>query len=156
MYPLMGFVALTILIQVNYLNKALNVFSAAIVTPIYYVTFTSATIVSSSVLFRGLNVSSPIAAISMIVGFLVIVGGVSLLYQYNVSLMKFSSPRISVHHSLSLPPKFEEKTLSNEFNVDFTGEVREIHQQSIPRRIQFNENEQFIITDEEQKDYAWQ
>jgi len=37
----------------NYFQKALNIFNAALVTPTYYVCFTSSTIVTSAILFRG-------------------------------------------------------------------------------------------------------
>jgi hypothetical protein len=35
------------------IQKALNIFNAALVTPTYYVFFTSSTIVTSAILFRG-------------------------------------------------------------------------------------------------------
>jgi hypothetical protein len=35
------------------LQKALNLFNAALVTPTYYVFFTSATIITSAILFQG-------------------------------------------------------------------------------------------------------
>jgi hypothetical protein len=38
--------------QMNYLNKALDLFNAAIVSPVYYVMFTVLTIVASIVMFR--------------------------------------------------------------------------------------------------------
>ncbi|GFP89010.1 probable magnesium transporter nipa6 [Phtheirospermum japonicum] len=38
--------------QLNYLNKALDTFSAAIVSPIYYVMFTTLTIVASAIMFK--------------------------------------------------------------------------------------------------------
>ena len=37
------------------LQKALNLFNAALVTPTYYVYFTSSTIVASAVLFQGFH-----------------------------------------------------------------------------------------------------
>ena len=37
----------------NYLNKALDTFNTAIVSPIYYVLFTTATILASGILFNG-------------------------------------------------------------------------------------------------------
>ena len=51
-----GFVVLvtvSIITQMNYLNKALDTFNTAVVTPIYYVFFTTSTIVSSAILFNG-------------------------------------------------------------------------------------------------------
>ncbi len=42
-YFLLGFVVITLLIEINYLNKALELFNTATVTPTYYVIFTGAT-----------------------------------------------------------------------------------------------------------------
>ena len=36
----------------NYLNKALDLFNTAVVTPIYYVMFTAATIAASMIMMR--------------------------------------------------------------------------------------------------------
>lgn len=41
-----------IVVQMNYLNKALDVFDTSIVTPVYYVFFTTLVIVASSILFK--------------------------------------------------------------------------------------------------------
>lgn len=41
-----------ICLQMNYLNKALDVFDTSIVTPVYYVMFTTMVIVVSAILFR--------------------------------------------------------------------------------------------------------
>ena len=46
-------VTVSIITQMNYLNKALDTFNTAVVTPIYYVFFTTSTIVSSAILFNG-------------------------------------------------------------------------------------------------------
>lgn len=59
-------------------QKALNIFNAALVTPTYYVYFTSATIVTSAILFRGFK-GSVVSIITVVVGFLVICSGVVLL-----------------------------------------------------------------------------
>ncbi|KAH0950943.1 hypothetical protein HN011_003688 [Eciton burchellii] len=45
-------VILCIMIQMNYLNKSLDLFDTSIVTPIYYVFFTTLVIVASAILFR--------------------------------------------------------------------------------------------------------
>ena len=97
-YPLLAFVLFTITLQINYLNKALNLFSTAIVTPVYYVFFTGATIISSAVLFRGFQDVQIIAGVSMMIGFLIIVGGVALLFQYSIKVLKEKNPSF-----LSLP-----------------------------------------------------
>lgn len=45
-------VAVCVVIQMNYLNKALDLFNTAIVSPIYYVMFTVCTILASVILFQ--------------------------------------------------------------------------------------------------------
>jgi magnesium transporter len=63
----------------NYFNKALSQFSTSIVNPLYYVTFTTATLCASFILFRGFNTSDAINTMSLLCGFLVIFTGVYLL-----------------------------------------------------------------------------
>ncbi|KAF2402408.1 DUF803-domain-containing protein [Trichodelitschia bisporula] len=77
-YVLLVFIVATLLTEIIYLNKALNLYNAALVTPTYYVFFTSATIVSSAVLFRGFK-GSPMQIITVVLGFLQICSGVVLL-----------------------------------------------------------------------------
>ena len=48
----MQFVAVCVVTQMNYLNKALDLFNTAIVSPIYYVMFTTFTITASVILFQ--------------------------------------------------------------------------------------------------------
>ncbi|KAK4504808.1 hypothetical protein PRZ48_002770 [Zasmidium cellare] len=72
-------VVVCILTQMNYFNKALSQFSTNIVNPLYYVTFTTCTIVASFILFRGFNTTDPINTISLLCGFLTIFTGVYLL-----------------------------------------------------------------------------
>src|SRR5271154_4464066 len=68
-----------ILTQMNYFNKALSQFSTSIVNPLYYVTFTTATLCASFILFRGFNTSDAVNTLSLLSGFLVIFTGVYLL-----------------------------------------------------------------------------
>lgn len=56
----------------------MNIFNAALVTPTYYVIFTSATIVTSAVLFQGFN-GSAVTITTVVLGFLQICCGVVLL-----------------------------------------------------------------------------
>jgi hypothetical protein len=53
-------------------------FNAALVTPTYYVIFTSATIVTSAILFRGFK-GTPTSIVTVVMGFFVICAGVVLL-----------------------------------------------------------------------------
>ncbi|XP_025984575.1 probable magnesium transporter NIPA3 [Glycine max] len=45
-------VIVCVLTQMNYLNKALDTFNTAVVSPIYYVMFTTFTIVASVIMFK--------------------------------------------------------------------------------------------------------
>jgi magnesium transporter len=56
----------------------LNLFNAALVTPTYYVFFTSSTIVTSAILFQGFK-GSVTSIITVVMGFFVICAGVVLL-----------------------------------------------------------------------------
>ncbi|EXJ63241.1 hypothetical protein A1O7_03688 [Cladophialophora yegresii CBS 114405] len=78
LYVLLVFVVATLLTEIIYLNKALNIFNAALVTPTYYVIFTSATIVTSAILFRGFK-GTAVTITTVIMGFLQICAGVVLL-----------------------------------------------------------------------------
>ena len=99
LYVLLVFVIATLLTEIVYLNvsisarstprwfieantdspqKALNIFNAALVTPTYYVIFTSATIITSAVLFQGFK-GSAISITTIVMGFLQICAGVILL-----------------------------------------------------------------------------
>lgn len=60
------------------LQKALNLFNAALVTPTYYVFFTSSTIVTSAILFQGFH-GSVTSIVTVVLGFLQICSGVVLL-----------------------------------------------------------------------------
>ncbi|KAK4968691.1 hypothetical protein LTR28_001777 [Elasticomyces elasticus] len=78
LYILLVFVIATLLTEIIYLNKALNLFNAALVTPTYYVYFTSATIITSAILFRGFD-GTPASIATVVMGFLQICTGVVLL-----------------------------------------------------------------------------
>ncbi|KAH9948033.1 DUF803-domain-containing protein [Amylocystis lapponica] len=68
-----------ILIQMNYFNKALDTFSTNVVNPMYYVGFSTATIVASVILFQGFNTEDPANSISLLAGFITTFLGVHLL-----------------------------------------------------------------------------
>ncbi|KAI9836874.1 MAG: hypothetical protein M1819_001039 [Sarea resinae] len=78
LYVLFVFVIVTLVTEIIFLNKALNLFNAALVTPTYYVFFTSSTIVASAILFRGFK-GTPSSIVTVVMGFLQICSGVVLL-----------------------------------------------------------------------------
>lgn len=77
-YVILVFLIATLLTEIIYLNKALNLFNAALVTPTYYVYFTSTTIITSAILFRGFK-GTVVSIITVVAGFLTICAGVVLL-----------------------------------------------------------------------------
>lgn len=69
-------------VQINYLNKALDIFNTSIVTPIYYVFFTISVMVCSVILFKEwLNMSID-GVVGTISGFFTIVLGIFLLHAF--------------------------------------------------------------------------
>lgn len=90
-----GFVVVgCILVQMNYFNKALDTFSTNVVNPMYYVGFSTATLVASLLLFQGLNTSDATNTLSLLLGFVVTFLGVHLL---NIS--RDPEPPIRSHHT---------------------------------------------------------
>ncbi|KAK7439793.1 hypothetical protein VKT23_017368 [Stygiomarasmius scandens] len=71
--------AFCILVQMNYLNKALDTFSVNIVNAMYYVGFSTSTIVASLILFQGFNTTDTTNTVSLLCGFIVTFLGVHIL-----------------------------------------------------------------------------
>ncbi|KAK3318939.1 magnesium transporter NIPA-domain-containing protein [Apodospora peruviana] len=78
LYVVLVFFISTLLTEIIFLNKALNLFNAAMVTPTYYVYFTSTTIITSAILFQGFK-GTALSIITVVMGFLTICSGVVLL-----------------------------------------------------------------------------
>ncbi|KAM0748503.1 DUF803-domain-containing protein [Meredithblackwellia eburnea MCA 4105] len=89
MYFLLGFVVITLLTEINYLNKALELFNTAMVTPTYYVMFTGATLVTSVILYQGFKASA-VEIVTVVMGFLVICSGITLLQLSKVDPVEIS------------------------------------------------------------------
>ena len=77
-YVFVAVVVAAVVTQMNYLNKALDLFNTAIVTPIYYVMFTTLTIAASMIMFR--EAQSVTAVITELSGFVTIICGTFLLH----------------------------------------------------------------------------
>ncbi|KAG1052902.1 hypothetical protein G6F46_001856 [Rhizopus delemar] len=77
-YLVLALTLITLAVEIIYLNKALNIFNTAIVTPTYYVIFTTLSIISSIVFYRGFD-ASPVNIVTCVFGFLIICSGVALL-----------------------------------------------------------------------------
>lgn len=74
--------AICITIQISYLNKALDIFNTSIVTPIYYVFFTTSVIACSAILFKEWLKMTTDGALGTISGFLTIILGIFLLHAF--------------------------------------------------------------------------
>lgn len=68
-----------IMIQMNYLNKSLDIFNTSIVTPIYYVMFTVLVIIASGLLFREWEHMKAFDILGCLCGFLVVMIAVFML-----------------------------------------------------------------------------
>ncbi|KQK05430.1 hypothetical protein BRADI_2g20020v3 [Brachypodium distachyon] len=73
-------VAICVLTQMNYLNKALDSFNTAIVSPIYYVMFTTLTILASIIMFKDWSGQSLGSITSEICGLIIVLSGTILLH----------------------------------------------------------------------------
>uniref|UniRef100_A0A3B5AVK6 Magnesium transporter NIPA2-like n=1 Tax=Stegastes partitus TaxID=144197 RepID=A0A3B5AVK6_9TELE len=72
----------SIVTQVNYLNKSLDTFNTLLVYPIYYVLFTSVVLSTSIILFQEWSSMSAVDVVATLGAFLVIVVGVAMLHLF--------------------------------------------------------------------------
>lgn len=96
-----------VLTQMNYLNKALDTFNTAVVSPIYYVMFTSLTIVASVIMFKDWNRQTATQIITELCGFVTILSGTFLLHKTK-DLVEVSSPSAVMRY-----PKYDGGGSSN-------------------------------------------
>lgn len=124
-YVLIGVVVTCILLQLNYLNKALDTFNTAVVTPIYYVFFTSCVIIGSACLYQELFKMAPLDIVGDLCGFLVIVAGIFLLNAFKD--MKISWRNIpAASKDPALPESDSVSSSSGATNTNYVVDVREI------------------------------
>ncbi|KAI0246463.1 magnesium transporter NIPA-domain-containing protein [Lactifluus subvellereus] len=88
-YFLLIFIAVTLVTEVFYLNKALALFNTAMVTPTYYVMFSFCSMVTTVVLFKGLKASAG-QIITIVMAFLVICVGITILQMSKVDPTEFN------------------------------------------------------------------
>uniref|UniRef100_A0A8C0GHR7 NIPA like domain containing 1 n=1 Tax=Chelonoidis abingdonii TaxID=106734 RepID=A0A8C0GHR7_CHEAB len=81
-YILVGTLVLSVSTQINYLNKALDMFNTSLVTPIYYVCFTTTVVTCSIILFKEWNSMDLGDIIGSLSGFLTIIIGIFLLHAF--------------------------------------------------------------------------
>ncbi|XP_069712672.1 magnesium transporter NIPA3 [Phaenicophaeus curvirostris] len=81
-YILVGTLVLSVSTQINYLNKALDVFNTSLVTPIYYVCFTTTVVTCSIILFKEWSSMDLGDIIGTLSGFCSIIIGIFLLHAF--------------------------------------------------------------------------
>ncbi|XP_009680320.2 magnesium transporter NIPA3 isoform X1 [Struthio camelus] len=81
-YVLVGVLVLSVSTQINYLNKALDMFNTSLVTPIYYVCFTTTVVTCSIILFKEWNSMDLGDIIGTLSGFCTIIIGIFLLHAF--------------------------------------------------------------------------
>lgn len=96
-------VVICILVQMNYLNKALDLFNTSIVTPVYYVFFTTLVIIASAILYKEWMTLSLQDILGNICGFLTVIIAIFLLHAFkdvDVSLSDVRSIMNPKHEKL--------------------------------------------------------
>ncbi|KAH8920695.1 DUF803-domain-containing protein, partial [Atractiella rhizophila] len=119
-YFLLGFVIVTLLTEINYLNKALELFNTAM--GVYYVIFTFCTLVTSVILYQGFK--APVTdIITVVLGFLVICAGITLLQLSKIDTSTIASNLDRKSTLLITAAKAEVKpeTDGNEMNEKLIG-----------------------------------
>lgn len=99
-FILIVFVIIFIIVQMNYLNKALDLFNTNLVTPIFYVFFTTLVLIASAILFKEWQSLSFIDCLGCLFGFFIVVSAIFLLTTFknvDVSLKDIFNIRIAKH-----------------------------------------------------------
>ncbi|KAL4656858.1 magnesium transporter NIPA2-like isoform X1 [Arapaima gigas] len=90
--------------QINYLNKALDIFNTSLVTPIYYVFFTTSVLTCSAILFREWEHMAPGDIIGTLGGFVTIIVGIFLLHAFKDINISLANLAISIRKEERSPP----------------------------------------------------
>ncbi|XP_063390577.1 magnesium transporter NIPA2 [Cydia fagiglandana] len=105
-----------IMIQMNYLNKSLDIFNTSVVSPVYYVMFTVLVIIASGILFREWENMAIIDILGCLCGFLVVMTAIFMLNTFKDVQMTF--------RDLNLNARRRQSTLDVESNSNFLNNVR--------------------------------
>lgn len=100
-----------VITQMNYLNKALDTFNTAVVSPIYYTMFTSLTILASVIMFKDWDRQNPTQIVTEMCGFVTILSGTFLLHKTKdmaEGLSNSSSFRLPTSSSMRSPKQTDE------------------------------------------------
>nr|XP_056718049.1 magnesium transporter NIPA2 [Euleptes europaea] len=115
-HPLAWILLLSLIVcvstQINYLNRALDIFNTSIVTPIYYVFFTTSVLTCSAILFKEWQHMAADDIIGTFSGFLTIIVGIFLLHAFKDASFSLANLPVSLHKNDkgmngSLPDPYE-------------------------------------------------
>ncbi|KAL6078028.1 hypothetical protein STEG23_035593 [Scotinomys teguina] len=114
--------------QINYLNRALDIFNTSIVTPIYYVFFTTSVLTCSAILFKEWHNMPADDIIGTLSGFFTIIVGIFLLHAFK-----------DVSFSLAnLPVSFRKDEKAMNGNLSNMYEVLNNNEEGLPCGIEHN------------------
>nr|KAI8757238.1 magnesium transporter NIPA2-like [Biomphalaria glabrata] len=130
-YVLLAVVIVCILLELNFLNRALASFNTAVVTPILYVIFTSFVITGSAILFKEFEKMPALDIVGNLCGFLVIIAGIFLLNAFKD--MKISWRNLPKANKGSDLPETDSMSITGVTNVSFV-DVQEI-EDSLSRKL---------------------
>ncbi|XP_047928894.1 magnesium transporter NIPA3 [Anser cygnoides] len=102
-YVLVGILVLSVSTQINYLNKALDVFNTSLVTPVYYVCFTTTVVVCSIILFKEWSSMDLDNIIGTLSGFCTIIIGIFLLHAFKSTDITWSQLMSTIAKEPSVP-----------------------------------------------------
>ncbi|KAK1343508.1 hypothetical protein QTO34_016288 [Cnephaeus nilssonii] len=108
-YILSLILALSLSTQVNFLNRALDIFNTSLVFPIYYVFFTTIVVTSSIILFKEWHSMSAVDIVGTLSGFVTIILGVFMLHAFRD--LDMSQTRLPHMHKTPTPAPAPEPTV---------------------------------------------
>lgn len=153
-YLVLALTVVTLVLEIVYLNKALNIFNTAVVTPTYYVLFTTLTIVSATVLYRGFDASG-VDITTCVFGFLVICSGVALLHysrsgnDLDDGASSIDSRRKSLLHTFMS----EKVSYEDRHSLDQVHEIRSFHDDEENQMNPFRTPDTLTVNEKGKLDY---
>ncbi|MGH0140050.1 UNVERIFIED_CONTAM: hypothetical protein FKN15_070439 [Acipenser sinensis] len=131
-YILLATLAISVSTQINYLNKALDTFNTSVVTPVYYVFFTTVVVTCSVILFKEWNSMSVADIFGNLSGFCIIIIGIFLLQafkdlNFTWELLPTSANKGSYHVTMSGPIDQQHNLLENMDNQCIVHENENIY-----------------------------
>lgn len=113
-----AFLISTAFLQLKYINKAIDMFNAAIILPFMYVTFTTFIMILTSILFKEWQGMSGVDIVGCVCGFLTILMAIFLLLVFSdldvsvVDIKKFMQPKKTKKEDFELDNKGFDSSVS--------------------------------------------